>query len=369
MRLTDVRRVFIRNESAMAVLSLNSFGLMRLVLATAVVFHHSLDLSGYGSPAIYGGFDLGTTGVVGFFAVSGFLLHGSSNRLEAKTFLKRRFFRLFPALWVCLIICAFVLVPFANHFSSYESTMSLLGFERSSLTFVVLNSGLIVLQDSIGTVYSQNPLPGAVNGSLWTLAPEFICYLGLLVVAVLARRHLGVQFAIIMLGLIASCMTWVLTFESNLNIYSKVINPASGVAVAFCTGSMLAILIELKPFRPRPVIPMIGLLIWAVAGDAGPISIIFLSLLIVFLGMSLVRPIFSNIGQNTDLSYGIYLYHWPIVQTVLAVVTISLSTIYSVAVFSMFVLTISGLFAFASWTLVEKPSISFARRDKVKTKH
>ena len=369
MRITDALNLFIRNASAKAVLTLNSFGLIRLVLATAVLFHHSLDLSGHGSPNIFGGFDLGTIGVAGFFAISGFLLLGSSNRLGTRAFFKRRFFRLFPGLWMCLFISAFLLVPFANYFSTYESTMSLVGPESSSLTFIVLNSALIVVQDSIGTVFSQNPSPYAVNGSLWTLAPEFICYLGLLISSVLARRRLGIQLVLIMFALITSCMTWVYTFESQLEIYSNFINPASGVAIAFCTGAILAIIIEYKPFRPRPLTTLIGLVIWAIAGVTGPLSIIFLSLLIIFLGMSLVRPSFSRIGQNTDLSYGIYLYHWPIIQIVLATTTFGWSNDYSLVLLSMLTLTISGSFAYASWTLVEKPSISFARKVKVKTKH
>ena len=369
MRFTDLYSLLIRNESAKAVLTLNSFGLIRLVLATAVVVHHSLDLSGLGSPNIFGGFDLGTIGVAGFFAVSGFLLLGSSNRLGTRAFLKRRFFRLFPGLWMCLIVSAFVLVPFANYFSTYESTMRLVGLENSSLTFVVLNSALIVVQDSIGTVFSQNPFPNAVNGSLWTLAPEFICYLGLLVAAILSRRRLGIQLVLIVFALIASCIAWIFTFESQLEIYSNFINPASGVAIAFCTGAILAILIEYKPFRPNLVTTLIGLVIWALVGVAGPLSIIFLSLFVIFLGMSLVKPSFSRIGQNTDLSYGIYLYHWPIIQVFLATTTFGWSTNYSLALLSLLTLTISGLFAYASWTLVEKPSISFARKDNLKTKN
>ena len=366
MRLTDVRDLLICNESAKAILSRNSFGLIRLVLASVVVLHHSLVLSGHPSPSVFGGFDLGTVAVAGFFAVSGFLLLGSSRRLETRVFLKRRFFRLFPGLWACLIICAFLLVPFANYFSTYESVISILSLESSSLTFIIFNSASIVIQDSIGTVFSQNPSSDSVNGSLWTLAPEFICYLGLLMVAVLARRNLGIQFVLIMFALIASCLVWVFTFDSNLDIYSNIVNPASAVAVAFCTGSMLAIAIEYKPFRPRVFIPMTGLAIWAIVGVSGPVSIIFLSLLVVFLGMSLARPGFSQIGQNTDLSYGIYLYHFPIIQTAIATTTFAWSTHYSVALLSLLVLTMSAMFAFASWTLVEKPSILFARKQRSK---
>lgn len=335
-----------------------------MILASAVVFHHSLILSGDSSPSVYGGFDLGTVAVAGFFAVSGFLLLGSSRRLGPMQFLKRRFFRLFPGLWMCLVICAFALVPFANYFSIHESNMRILGLDDSSLTFVVFNSALLVFQDSIGSVFSQNPFPLAVNGSLWTLAPEFICYLGLLVVALLARRNLGIQFALITLALIASSVTWWVTFESGLELYSNFINPASGVAIAFCTGSLLAIVAEFKPFRPRLVATIIGLSIWAIFGVAGPISIIFLSLLIVFLGMSLVRTRFSQIGQNTDLSYGIYLYHFPIIQVILATMFLTWPASYSAFLLSIFALALSGLLAFVSWTLVEKPSISFARGRK-----
>jgi peptidoglycan/LPS O-acetylase OafA/YrhL len=190
----------IRSESRNALQFHNSFGLIRLGLAVVVVFHHTLVLTGHDALSFIGrskNIDIGTIGVAGFFAISGFLLLGSSRRLSARKFLTHRFFRLFPGLWACLIVTAFILVPFANYFSKFESSMYFFKIENSSFSYVVFNSALLVLQDSIGTVFAQNPYPIAVNGSLWTLAPEFICYIGLLIVATLSRRNRKLQFLLI----------------------------------------------------------------------------------------------------------------------------------------------------------------------------
>ena len=342
----------------------NSFGLLRLLLAITVVFHHSLVLSGHSALSylgFLGGIDLGTLGVAGFFAISGFLLFGSTRRLTSREFVIHRVFRLFPGLWVCLTICAFAIVPIANRISAYESSFNVFTSQNSSLSFLISNSILIVFQDSIGTVFGQNTYPLAVNGSLWTLAPEFICYMGLLVVAITSRRNLKIQFGLILFGLLGFSMIWMGSQSHKNEIYSQIVNPASGLAIAFCAGSLLAILLEYFPIRPGIIPSLIGLAIWTAIGSNGPLSIIFLSVLIVSLGTGVTRKPFAKIGRDVDISYGIYLYHFPIIQTILATSTYAWSRPISSTLLTILVLTVSAIFAFLSWRFVEKPSIFLSR--------
>ena len=369
MRCNPALKLLIRSESTNELQSRNSFGLIRLGLAVVVVFHHSLVLTSHDALSFIGrskDIDIGTIGVAGFFAISGFLLLASSRRLNARKFLTHRFFRLFPGLWACLIVTAFILVPFANYFSKFESSMYFFKLENSSFSYVVFNSALLVLQDSIGTVFEQNPYPIAVNGSLWTLAPEFICYIGLLIVATFSRRNRKLQFVLISLALILSSVAWQYSQESQIEFLSQILNPLSGLVIAFCTGSLFAIFIEIKPFRPRLLPIVFGLVVWVVAGVNSPVSIIVISLLLISLGMSLDGPRVTRIGKKVDLSYGVYLYHFPIIQTVLATTMISWTPLLAFTVLPFFTLLISGLIAFASWTFVERPSMAFARAGKVK---
>jgi peptidoglycan/LPS O-acetylase OafA/YrhL len=358
-------RFFVKQDSVKSIFSLNSFGLLRLLLATVVVFQHSLVLTGFTSMTFIGFFgdiDLGTIGVSGFFAVSGFLLFGSSGRLTSRSFIIRRFFRLFPGLWACLVVCGFAIVPIANRLSIYESTFSLFGSENSSVSYLIKNSALVVFQDSVGSVYGQNIYPLAINGSLWTLAPEFICYMGLLVVAIASRKNLSIQFGLISVALLSFSAIWMGTLSHESEIYSQIVNPASGLAIAFCTGSLLAILIELNPIRPRLLPTLVGVALWILTGANGPFSLIALSALVVFLGISLTNEWIARVGREVDISYGLYLYHFPILQTVLVCSTFVWTEFLSATILPLLTLTLAGAIAFLSWNFIEKPSVLFARR-------
>jgi peptidoglycan/LPS O-acetylase OafA/YrhL len=361
-------RFFMKQDSVKSIFTLNSFGLLRLLLATVVVFQHSLVLTGFASMTFIGflgDIDLGTIGVSGFFAVSGFLLFGSSRRLTSRSFVIRRFFRLFPGLLACLVVCGFVIVPIANRLSVYESSFGLFGSENSSVSYLIKNSALVVFQDSVGSVYGQNIYPSAVNGSLWTLAPEFVCYMGLLVVAIASRKNLSIQFGLITVALLSFAAIWIGTRSHENEVYSQVVNPASGLAIAFCTGSLLAILIEVKPIRPKLLPTLVGLGLWIFIGANGPLSLFALSVLVVFLGISLTKERFASVGREVDVSYGLYLYHFPIIQTVLVSSTFVWSSTLSYTLLPVLALVISGSIAYTSWRFVEKPSIDRARANTI----
>ena len=68
----------------------NSLNFLRLVLAVAVVFSHSITIGYYGGETIYGKTTLGTVAVYGFIGLSGFLIAGSASRNGVGRFLWQR---------------------------------------------------------------------------------------------------------------------------------------------------------------------------------------------------------------------------------------------------------------------------------------
>src|ERR1700737_125839 len=93
----------------------NSIGFLRLMLAAAVVVSHSRVL-GFaqldpGEVSTRHQTDLGKLAVFGFFVLSGYLISGSALRIGMGRFLWHRFLRIFPALWVCLLLLALVMAP------------------------------------------------------------------------------------------------------------------------------------------------------------------------------------------------------------------------------------------------------------------
>ena len=355
---------FTREPSEKTLLTINSFGLLRLILAVTVLFQHSLVLSGNGQLVYFGHFkqaDLGSTGVAGFFAISGFLLAGSVQRLRSKEFFIHRVFRLLPGLWFALVITAFILVPLASFFGSPASEFNFFLGKESSLTYVFVNMLLVVFQDSIGTVFSSNPYPLAVNGSLWTLAPEFICYVSLLFLAFFTRRKVVAQKFLLGVAIALASLAWSVSENSSNQVVTMLVHPAAGLGIAFATGSLLAFFVKERPYRPSPVlvVPLLGF--WLLLGLSGPLAIISLALIVVPLGLSLTHSATSSIGRKTDISYGIYLFHFPVIQTIILCTAINWTQWLSFTLLPALVLVIATPLAWVSWRYIEKPSISFAR--------
>ena len=366
MGKVSIRNFFFTLEpNEKSLLSVNSFGILRLMLAVTVLFQHSLVLSGNGQLVYFGyfkGADLGSTGVAGFFAISGFLLAGSAQRLSSRAFLIHRIFRLVPGLWFALVVSAFLLVPLASFFGASDSEFKYFSGKESSLTYVLVNMGLVVFQDSIGNVFAINPYPLAVNGSLWTLAPEFVCYVSLLILAICTRRRPFAQKLLLGIAIALAAIVWVLSEDSSNQVLRTVIQPAAGLGIAFATGSLTALVAKENPYRPRPAITISLLGAWILLGVKGPLAMIALAVIIVALGLSLTNARVSVVGRKTDISYGIYLFHFPVIQAIIFCSVFKWTPLASLTILPALSFLIAALFAWVSWRVMERPSILLSRK-------
>ena len=95
----------------------NSLGILRLVLATLVIFSHAFPLGGWGTdPGLgwsKGQESIGGFAVVGFFAISGYLIAKSGANADIAQFMWRRMLRIFPAFWLVLLVAAGIVGPIA----------------------------------------------------------------------------------------------------------------------------------------------------------------------------------------------------------------------------------------------------------------
>src|ERR1700733_11349528 len=95
----------------------NGFDLLRILLATIVLVAHSLLIGGYNlrdplSVFSKNQINLADLGVMGFFALSGYLITASFIRAgNAFVFVSHRLLRIFPGFWICLVITAFFIAP------------------------------------------------------------------------------------------------------------------------------------------------------------------------------------------------------------------------------------------------------------------
>jgi peptidoglycan/LPS O-acetylase OafA/YrhL len=176
----------------------NSLGLMRLAMATAVLVSHCFYLASgtaLAEPLIgWTGYTLGQHGVQVFFIMSGVLVMQSLMMSgSVRDYAIARALRIFPALAVCILITALIVgpaltrLPLATYLNSPETP-----------GYIVKTIMLVTGMAPLPGLFADNPVPGLVNSSLWTLKYEVICYILLAAfsaIALASGRHRAVFIA------------------------------------------------------------------------------------------------------------------------------------------------------------------------------
>jgi peptidoglycan/LPS O-acetylase OafA/YrhL len=348
----------------------NGYGLLRLVLASLVIIQHSLYLTGNEAYIFVGLVELGRKAnygdlaVGGFFALSGFLLQTSVIRNHPSRFLRLRFFRLLPGFWATLVVVAFVLAPLIAWQAGTLSTYRILGSDSAS-TYVAANSALLITQPSIGGVLTTHPYPNALDGSLWTLLPEFTCYVTLLAISLVGRRlRLTGWWPPALVACCALLAFWVAELVVPGDIGLMVSQMASLAAAFFCGSTLAATHAQRRSTTRNTVAIGMALAIALTAGLWLPLGPPLLALFVVFLGAELHQGWPSRVGTRRDLSYGIYLYHFPVIQLIVATGMAGASVAAAILAVTPLALLVTVPLAAASWHFVEAPAQRFARRRK-----
>ena len=173
----------------------NNFDFVRFAAAFFVIYGHCNILFGYSPPLILG-MNISSIGVTIFFSLSGFLVTDSWERQPRLTsFFIKRSLRIFPALIVVTLLTTFVLGPLMTRDVLSE-------YLRNPQTWDYLRNALLYISYSLPGVFAENIYKDAVNGSLWSLPPEFFCYICVAAIGLLPRPLgiLGVISAAIFLG-------------------------------------------------------------------------------------------------------------------------------------------------------------------------
>lgn len=345
--------------------SRNSFGFIRWVLAALVVIDHSFPISGANGatdPVWHWSRSqdsLGGIAVAGFFAISGFLVCKSwfASR-TTRRFIWKRFLRIFPGYWICLIVTAFVFAPIAWIHERGHLTSSFLSHTDGPLQYIGSNFFLHMHQWNIDGLLSNTPYrhsgyPIAWDGSLWTLIYEFKCYLLLALLGflgLLAYRRLIVF-------LTAAFYLLMLSWQINPQWAPKLLPVLSDVYIGrfgfiFLFGATLALYADHLLVDDR-----LGILAGLVAiltlrtGGWLLVGLPALAYFLFWLAARLPMHWWDRIG---DLSYGTYIYAFP-VQMVLADHGLQR---HGITVFILVSLAASSIPALISWHLIEKRALA-----------
>jgi peptidoglycan/LPS O-acetylase OafA/YrhL len=340
----------------------NSFGVIRLVLAILVIVSHSWSIGGFGfEPLVItsGGISLGLFAVSGFFCLSGLLVGLSAERSSPSSYFRRRAGRILPGYWVALVISGLVFGLLISIIRGLDVRNALLSPANGSVrTYIVNNFPLSASQYNVGRVLDGMPYPGGINGSLWSLPYEFSCYVLIfvlvkwaqatgkptrklmflfgvsLLIAVLANKQgpIFVGFGIPILG----------TLDSRLffNLW-----------LGFLAGALLA------HVRSRiSVSPQLALASSAIVAASIPLDIFWpwgiLAMPTALVGIAHYLPsAFRHVGDRVDISYGMYLYGFPVGQLIVALLG---QESLSAPLLAALTIVTTLPFAYASWFGIER---------------
>ncbi|WGD38079.1 acyltransferase [Lysinibacter sp. HNR] len=335
----------------------NSLNLIRLVLASTVLFAHTYFILGIDveKMPIWGGKHLGVWAVAGFFAVSGYLITASRQRTRFANFLLLRIGRIFPAFVMVLLVTAVLFGPIA-HLVTRGTLLGYLRTPPSPLSYLFQNMFLEVRQYDIGDSLATVPYPDVWNGSLWTLYYEFLCYLVVGVFLIWRRARSSVWpliAAFIISVLIYIKIDFVLSFLDGNTSFRLL----AMLLPYFLGGAIVRVLMPYIGLHwISGVISLAGVVISIGYGPAWAAQLTAPLLAYGILWLSTVIPQPEWIARN-DISYGVYVYAFPI-QQLLVVFGLTFLDLWS---FSLIALAITAVFATASWYLVERPALRRTR--------
>jgi len=296
----------------------NNFNLLRIIAAGAVLVSHAYPISsGPETPEPLDrvlGMTLGTLAVLTFFSISGYFISQSfHNRRSVVEFAAARALRIYPGLLAVLVLTVFALGPIftkvdlANYF-----------LDRETLFYIPKNLRLWPLQYELPGVFEDNPYPGAINGSLWTLVYEVACYAMVAVVGMFGLALNGRRF----IGFVVAYAIWYVAaiplLQSNYN-HLTILRNLHLLALPFVIGMILFQFRQRAPLR----LSMLVLLGAASAISYGSpwfheLFILAWSYGIFYLGFLRYEPLLAY-NRLGDYSYGMYIYGFPVEQVIAAV--------------------------------------------------
>lgn len=343
----------------------NAVTLLRLLAAGVVVFGHAWEVGGhgpdplqrvFGEPYRNGGVNLaGELGVNTFFALSGYLVTQSWLRSRSLgDFALKRFRRIFPAFWVCLAVTGLVLFPVV-WMRQHDTTLTAAYADAPAFGYVARNFLLKINQPHFGDLFATHPAAGVANGALWSLFPEFLCYvavaLGGACLAFTSRRALLWSAALAIFGLHLAGPTLLAHASPAAAARGWIVWRFATQASFFAAGALWCLHAERMIVTAPRALLVLALSIGAFAlGGYFLAAPLFLPPLALLAAALLPGAALERVG---DFSYGTYLYHYPIQQTLVAFGAALWSPWTLFAANLAFVLPVAAL----SWFAIERPAL------------
>lgn len=316
----------------------NALNALRLLLAASVVVWHAWLLTRPPADLAWPARQLlEELPVDAFFVISGFLITRSwLERRSTADFVAARALRILPGLWVCLAVTAFVVAPIAGEVALRDQWQYVA--ERAWIL------GAVPSVESFGA--------GSWNLSLWTLWWEVACYLAVVGLGLLGWLRLRV-----VLGVAIACWTFALLLAPVGDLPAVAwFDALPRLGMMFSCGSLLWMARTRIPFHGGLAAAALGLTAFAATlPDYRLLAAPAVAYLVIWTGVAAGR--WSTLMVRYDVSYGVYIYGFPVQWALLA--TGTAPTFGGLLGLSMVLVLPVAL---ASYLLVERPALRLRGR-------
>jgi peptidoglycan/LPS O-acetylase OafA/YrhL len=334
----------------------NNFDVLRLFAAALVLWSHCYPLTGRAEPLdAPTGASGGEIGVVMFFAMSGFLIARSwSEDPDPGRYALKRALRLMPALAVAVAFTTFVVGPLftTEPLGDYLT-------DPGTWFYFVRASLLVTIAGHLPGVFVHNVYPVAVNGSLWTLPVEAGCYV---MVAVLGLLGIVRRSGLLLAGAVVCLLAVTPLSPLSQSVGGTVAGGHVPVVLQLLGTFLLGALCYALRARLRLSWPAVAALavLWVLTWNSGWAMA---TTVLLFGYGTLVLAFRTPAGLRRfaapgDVSYGVYVYAFPVQQSVSAIWGPGLrpGVMFAIAA------PVTYLLALASWRVIERPALRLKRR-------
>jgi peptidoglycan/LPS O-acetylase OafA/YrhL len=337
----------------------NAFGSLRLAFASLVIAAHVPEVVDGNArrellTRIFGSMSFGELAVDGFFIISGFLIASSYlNSSSIRSYLVKRVVRIYPAFLVASLLCILVVAPLG-------------GADLRAMPWAFF-------QKAIGHALTLNPPPNpgafagthydGLNNAMWTIRYECRCYL-----LVILLRAMGLLHRPGVLGTLALSLILVSPWVPNdpalapawahLPLWLGIPTLATKLTGMFLAGATFRALQHRLPLTPKYMLLAAAILVGCLSVPSlARLGVATAGTYLIFGIAALGRgTILERINNDNDISYGLYLYAWPIEKLLIAYGLVSPLWLLALCVW-LSAVAMGAL----SWFSIEKPALRFVK--------
>ena len=298
-----------------------------------------------------------------FFALSGFLISGSAMRLSLSQFLINRGLRIVPALAVEIFLSALIIGPLFTSFTWNQ-------YFTDKQFFLYFTNIVGLIKYNLPGLFYANGQAGIVNAALWTIPYEIICYvlISIIIIFHIMKRPLFLVAGILIFTLapLAFDIIGIREQAEQMPLLKWwIFGRGAFLFPSFLMGCLFYALRYRIPFNNFIVVTCISILVISSLTFSHDFSQKYnlvllycfcICYIMAYIGMSNIPKI--PIASKGDYSYGIYLYHCPIINCVFYFIPWVQNTIL------LFIVSLPPVFLFAafSWTFIEKPILKMRKK-------